>query len=116
MSPHEYNFLHCDYKVDETEKYLRAFVKSKYNNITTTQIFESLTIAFNIHAGHFRDNGDPFIIHPMRVALMLARFDDRVTSKVLIAALLHDAIEKNCLTEEEIAEKFGNYVAKLVQA
>jgi (p)ppGpp synthase/HD superfamily hydrolase len=64
----------------------------------------------------FRDDNTPFIIHPMRVALMLVQFDRNITSKVFIAALLHDVLEDTNVTNSAIEEQFGKYAARLVQS
>jgi len=68
------------------------------------------------HEGQCRCNNAHYIIHPMRVALMLLKFDKNTMSKVFIAALLHDAVEKTDLTLSEIEGHFGAYVAKLVRS
>jgi (p)ppGpp synthase/HD superfamily hydrolase len=68
------------------------------------------------HKDQFRCNDAPYFIHPMRVALMLLKFDKNTISKVFIAALLHDTVEKTTFTLGEIEESFGAYVAKLVQS
>jgi len=112
----KYDFSRYDYTVQETEQYLCEVVKSKYGAMKTPHIFEALALAKRVHAPHLRDNNAPFIIHPMRVALMLAKLDNKTTSKVLVASLLHDTIEKSCLTDREIEQSFGSYVAKLVQS
>ena len=116
MGENEYNILHCDYKVQKTEEYLRTIVKEKYTQEHVRQILEALNMAHCAHKDQLRCNGAPYIIHPMRVALMLLKFDQDTISKVLIGALLHDTVEKTHITLSEIEEQFGRYVAKLVRS
>jgi guanosine-3',5'-bis(diphosphate) 3'-pyrophosphohydrolase len=112
----EYDFLRCDYSREATEKYLREIVRRKYNDVDLTQIFDALALADQAHGTQLRYDGVPFIIHPMRVALLLLWFDRNITCKVFIADLLHDTLEKTHLQSFEIEAKFDMYVTKLVQS
>ena len=116
MGENEYNILCCDYTVEKTKEYLSTAVKEKYSQEQVRQILEALNMAHCAHEGQLRCNSAPYIIHPMRVALMLLKFDKNTISKVFIAALLHDTVEKTNLREGEIEEHFGAYVAKLVRS
>src|SRR5206468_12151163 len=88
----------------------------KYSEEQAKEIYKALKLAFYAHKGQLRCNGDPYVIHPMRVALMLIKFDKDTISKVIIGALLHDTVEKTAIGLAEIEEKFGAYVAELVQS
>ncbi len=116
MGRNEYNILYCDYTVEKTEEYLRTIVKEKYAQEYVRQILEALNMARCAHKDQLRCNGAPYIIHPMRVALMVLKFDKDSISKVFIGALLHDTVEKTNITLSEIEERFGSYVAKLVRS
>src|SRR5437870_3896292 len=110
----KYNVLHCAYTVEETEEYLRKLVNKKYSAEQVQQILRALKMAYSAHTNQIRSNGEPYILHPMRVALMLVEFDQDIISKVFIAALLHDTVEKTEVTPSQIEDQFGRYVAKLV--
>jgi GTP diphosphokinase / guanosine-3',5'-bis(diphosphate) 3'-diphosphatase len=116
MGKNDYDILCCDYTAEKTEEYLSTVVKEKYSQERLQQIFEALKIARCVHKDQLRCNGAPYIIHPMRVALMLLKFDKNTISKVFMAALLHDTVEKTDITPFEIEEQFGMYVAKLVRS
>ncbi len=64
------------------------------------------------HAGQSRKTGDPYITHPIAVAKLLGevQFD----SATLMAAILHDVVEDTEYAKEDIAVRFGNEVAELV--
>jgi guanosine-3',5'-bis(diphosphate) 3'-pyrophosphohydrolase len=64
------------------------------------------------HAGQCRKSGEPFIIHPVEVALILSTL--RMDAETLTAALLHDVVEDTDATREDIAQRFGESVAALV--
>lgn len=64
------------------------------------------------HEGQFRNSGEPFFIHPVNVALILA--DLNMDTSSIIAGLLHDVIEDTEVTYEEIEEEFGSEIAYLV--
>ena len=64
------------------------------------------------HQGQIRMSGEPYMIHPLEVAMILA--DLRLDPATVAAAILHDTIEDTTSTLEEIRELFGDEVAKLV--
>src|SRR5215472_8992920 len=65
------------------------------------------------HAGQTRASGEPFLIHPLEVALVLA--DMKLDSTAIAAGLLHDAIEDTPVTHEDVRREFGNQVAHIVE-
>lgn len=73
---------------------------------------EAFVVARDAHEGQTRSSGEPYIIHPVAVARILAEM--RLDLETLMAALLHDVIEDTPATKEELAEKFGDTVAELV--
>ena len=116
MEEKEYNVLDCCYTVEETEEYLKNVVNNKYTQEQIQQILEALNLARHAHRNQRRCDGVPYIIHPMRVALLLLKFDKDTLTQVFIAALLHDTVEKTDVTLSTIEERFGRYVAKLVHS
>ena len=64
------------------------------------------------HEGQYRRSGEPYIIHPLAVAKILAGL--HMDHETLMAALLHDVIEDTHVTKDELAEQFGETVAELV--
>jgi len=65
------------------------------------------------HQAQMRESGDPFLSHPLEVAHILA--DMKLDVTTLCAALLHDVVEDTKLPLEQIAERFGPDVARLVE-
>jgi GTP diphosphokinase / guanosine-3',5'-bis(diphosphate) 3'-diphosphatase len=64
------------------------------------------------HAGQLRDNGDPYITHPLAVATILAQM--KLDTASIVTGLLHDTIEDTGLTLAELESRFGPTVAGLV--
>ena len=64
------------------------------------------------HAGQMRASGEPYIIHPLEVAEVLAEM--KLDSTAIAAGLLHDAVEDTPVTSEEIGAAFGDQVAHIV--
>ena len=64
------------------------------------------------HLGQLRNSGEPYITHPIAVALQCALW--KLDAQALMAALLHDAIEDCGVTKVELIERFGAPVAELV--
>jgi len=68
--------------------------------------------AKSAHEGQFRRSGEPYIIHPLAVAKILAGL--HMDHETLMAALLHDVIEDTDTTKEDLAAEFGDPVSELV--
>ena len=64
------------------------------------------------HLGQLRKNGDPYITHPIAVALQCAEW--KLDAQALMAALMHDAMEDCGVTKVELIQQFGASVAELV--
>ncbi len=64
------------------------------------------------HAGQKRASGDPFALHPLEVALVLAEM--KLDATAIAAGLLHDAVEDTPVTSRQISEIFGEQVAHIV--
>ena len=82
-------------------------------NLDTRLLFDAFTFADSAHKGQLRKSGEPYIIHPLAVAEIVADLELDVDS--VIAALLHDCIEDTQATHQDIAKKFGEPVAALVE-
>ncbi len=65
------------------------------------------------HQGQKRASGEPYIIHPLEVAQVLAEL--KMDSTAIAAGLLHDAVEDTDVTSAEIAKRFGEQVAHIVE-
>ena len=73
---------------------------------------KAFAFASTAHAGQCRKSGEPFIAHPVEVAIILA--DLRMDVETLCAAILHDTVEDTDITSEEVKREFGEQVALLV--
>ena len=76
------------------------------------QLGEAFVFAAEAHKNQLRKSGDPYIIHTVSAALILAGM--RLDIATLQAALLHDVLEDTPVTPEEMREKFGDNVETLV--
>lgn len=79
-----------------------------------TQVIEAAHYGAVAHDGQRRNSGEPYITHPIAVAKILA--DQRLEVPILQAALLHDVIEDTNYNFQELAEVFGEEVARLVDS
>jgi guanosine-3',5'-bis(diphosphate) 3'-pyrophosphohydrolase len=102
------NFLSFPYQYKRLGK---AVLKLPENET----IKKSLKIAEKAHAGQKRDEGQPYIIHPIRVANILLYELHIQKSEILISGILHDVIEDSDIKLRAIQEHFGDHVASLVQ-
>src|ERR1035437_4740719 len=66
------------------------------------------------HEGQKRASGEPYVVHPLEVALVLAEL--KMDSTAIAAGLLHDAVEDTDVTTAEIEKRFGEQVAYIVEA
>ncbi len=77
-----------------------------------TLIEKAYHLAERAHKDQVRKSGEPYIIHPLCVSIILA--DLEMDKETIAAGLLHDVIEDTIMTEDEIKEQFGSDVALLV--
>ena len=94
---------------EELEKIVKTYVHSEE---TLNLIKKAYDVAFKFHAGQKRKSGEPYIIHPLNVACILAEL--KVAPDTICAGLLHDVVEDTSLTKEEIAEMFNEDIADIV--
>src|SRR5688500_4811132 len=88
---------------------------SPASRMFSTSIERALRAAIAAHAGQIRKGltPAPYIVHPLHVAMMLARWNQ--DESVILAGLLHDAVEDNpTWTLQRVAEQFGAHVAGIV--
>ena len=83
-------------------------VKKYHPSTDITMIEKAYRIAREAHEGQFRKSGEPYIIHPLSVALILA--DLELDKETIVAGLLHDVVEDTVMTSEEIRKEFGDEV------
>lgn len=74
---------------------------------------QAYVLARDAHAPQTRSSGEPYITHPVAVSSILA--DMRMDHETLMAALLHDVIEDTEYSRDDLAQRFGDTVAELVQ-
>jgi GTP pyrophosphokinase len=79
-----------------------------------SQVQNAYELARASHAGQMRDEGTPYILHPIRVATVLSEELGLYSSELACAALLHDVIEDTNVTCEQIRLEFGDRVARIV--
>ncbi len=77
-----------------------------------SRLGEALVVASTAHSGQFRSSGEPYIIHVIHVAVILA--DMEIDIDTLTAALLHDVLEDTSVTAQSLEERFGAEVVTLV--
>ena len=91
---------------------LIAAIERYHPSDDTSLIHRAYMTAKNAHMDQKRKSGEPYIIHPLCVAIILA--DLELDKESIIAGLLHDVVEDTILTKEQIARVFGDDVALLV--
>ena len=88
----------------------RIFLQYPSDDITMVE--KAYDIAYNAHKEQKRRSGEPYIIHPLCVAIILA--DLELDKETIVAGILHDVVEDTVMTEEELTSIFGEEVALLV--
>ena len=91
---------------------LIASVKKYHPSTDISLIEKAYQVASDSHRGQVRKSGEPYIIHPLCVAIILA--DLELDKETIVAGLLHDVVEDTVMTEEEITAEFNEDVALLV--
>ncbi len=94
-------------------EHLLATVRANRPGDDTDLIRRAWIFCMDQHAGQRRASGEPYIIHPLEVAQVLAEL--RMDSTAIAAGLLHDAVEDTDVTSDEIARRFNEQVAHIVE-
>ncbi len=85
----------------------------KYHPSDDFSIIEkAYRVAEEAHKNQFRKSGEPYIIHPLNVAIILAELE--LDKETIVAGILHDVVEDTIMTEEDLTREFGEDVALLV--
>ena len=87
-------------------------VKRYHPSDDLTLIDKAYRVADEAHRGQKRKSGEPYIIHPLCVAIILA--DLELDKETIISGLLHDVVEDTIMTTEELEQEFGSEVALIV--
>ncbi|HBC56226.1 MAG TPA: guanosine-3',5'-bis(diphosphate) 3'-diphosphatase [Gammaproteobacteria bacterium] len=76
------------------------------------EIYRAYHFSAEAHEGQFRATGEPYIVHPLQVAEVLSTM--HMDFQSIMAAILHDVIEDTTVTKDDLANRFGEEVAELV--
>ena len=98
---------------DELYGKLIKLVRENMTENDVSLVEKAYFIAKKAHEGQFRFSGEPYIIHPVSVAIIL--YNLGMDGESMAAALLHDVVEDTDMTKENIQEEFGEDVANLVE-
>jgi len=92
---------------------LVALVRNYNPRCDAGLIRRAYAYAAQMHAGQIRKSGEPYFTHPVAVAAILT--EQRLDDATIVTALLHDTIEDTKSTHDEIARRFGDEIAGLVE-
>jgi GTP pyrophosphokinase/guanosine-3',5'-bis(diphosphate) 3'-pyrophosphohydrolase len=92
---------------------LKEICSTYLSKVQVDLLKHAYVVARDAHEGQMRSSGEPYITHPVAVALNLANM--RLDGETLMAALLHDVIEDTDVSKDDLAELFGHTIAELVE-
>ncbi len=98
-------------QVDKMDEFLE-YLKELNPHYDFELIKKAYLTAAKMHEGQFRKSGEPYIIHPVETAKILAQLG--MDEQTIVAGLLHDVVEDTPYTEEQLTEEFGSEVTLLV--
>lgn len=98
----------------DQEIFDKIISRYKNANLSTRRIEKAYEVAKDLHANQTRNDGTPYIIHPVEVAYILSEFD--FDEDVICAALLHDTVEDCGYSLKQIEIDFNKNVANLVDS
>src|SRR5690554_7958579 len=91
---------------------LKKQINQYMNNPDLKIVDRAYKYAEEAHLGQYRVSGEPFVEHPLGVALILSELELDIIS--IVGALLHDVVEDTHINSEDIAKEFSQEVALLV--
>ncbi|HHU73788.1 MAG TPA: bifunctional (p)ppGpp synthetase/guanosine-3',5'-bis(diphosphate) 3'-pyrophosphohydrolase [Clostridiales bacterium] len=87
-------------------------IRSYHPSTDISMIEKAYQLANNAHKNQFRKSGEPYIIHPLCVAIILAELE--LDKESIVAGILHDVVEDTDYTLDQISEMFSSEIALLV--
>ena len=97
---------------EELKRQLITTMQSIYDEEDIEAVERAYKVAYKAHEKQKRKSGEPYIIHPICVAIILAELE--LDKETIMAGLLHDVVEDTETTHEDIVRDFGEEVAQLV--
>ena len=97
-----------DYNIED----IISVMKKNKRRCDTKLIMKAYEYAKTLHGDQLRKSGEPYIIHPVQVAYILATLE--MDEATICAALLHDVVEDTSSTKEDIAREFSTEIAEMV--
>ena len=97
-----------EYGIDDVIKLARE----NNRHIDGRKILRAYNYALGKHGDQKRKSGEPYIIHPVQVAYILAGLE--LDTDTICAALLHDVVEDTDVTQEDLEREFGTSIASMV--
>ncbi len=99
-------------QVSQAKQQLKIIIDAYLNEKDVERVLAACDYADMAHDGITRKSGEPYVLHPIAVASILAHM--RLDTETLMAALLHDVIEDTEFNKDDITETFSRTVAELV--
>ena len=121
MAEEKNDVIFDDGKINESHEFINPeelyqeliqCVQKYHPSDDISMIEKAYRIAYEAHKNQFRKSGEPYIIHPLNVAIILA--DLELDKETIVAGILHDVVEDTIMTEEDLKHEFGDDVALLV--
>ena len=97
---------------DELFNDLLESIRKYHPSADLSLVEKAYKVAYDAHKGQVRKSGEPYIMHPLCVAIILA--DLELDKETIAAGLLHDVLEDTVMTDEEMKAEFGEEVFLLV--
>lgn len=97
---------------DKLYDMLIARIRKYHPSTDVSMIRKAYDLAREAHGNQFRKSGEPYIVHPLWVSIILANLE--MDKETIIAAMLHDVVEDTEISEKEVSSDFGEEVALLV--
>lgn len=101
-------------RLNQTTEALFERLSARFDEEEITLLRKAYALARTAHKGQFRKGGDPYIMHPVAVATIIAE-DFMMDANSVAAGFLHDVVEDTDTTIDDIRREFGDDVAFLVQ-
>ena len=112
MALNSFSIVGIDRAVLKKAHYLLQLINKNHPSADLILIEKAILFAAHAHHGQFRASGEPYIVHPLAAAEILA--EQKFDTASIITALLHDTVEDTDISYEDIAKEFSPEIADLV--